>query len=209
VQINRGKKTDDGIDESVPSKKILAAPLPANVQSWIEDSFVGGWLLLEPRLSKVDLRPYFYFSRDLLGAIGGTAKRLSPRAQEVLIKLMNDSEAVRGNALKDAKNLDSSEAASIFEELAERVRKDDDLTKKGSPLNLLVSWVEVRSELINEFLIMLQQLPEVVLPFNIIPKIKRLTKDTPSQAIAMALIRKWSKSSANPQLQKAAVAALR
>ena len=155
------------------------------------------------------MRPYFYFSRDILGAIGGTAKRLSPRAQEVLIRLMNDSDAVRGNALKDAKNLDNSEAASIFEELASRVKKDDDLTRKNSPLNLLVSWVAVRSELINEFLIMLQQLPETVLPFNILPKIKGLTKNTPSQTVAIALITKWSKSSANPQLQKAAVAALR
>lgn len=204
-----GKTKDNEINESTPPKKTLAASLPANVQSWVEDSFVGGWLLLEPKLSKVDLRPYFYFSRDILGAIGGTAKRLSPRAQEVLIRLMNDSDAVRGNALKDGKNLDNSEAASIFEELASRVKKDDDLTRKYSPLNLLVSWVTVRTELINEFLIMLQQLPETVLPFNILPKIKGLTKNTPSQTVAIALITKWSKSSANQQLQKAAVAALR
>lgn len=203
------KTKDDGSGDSLSTKKVSAPTLPANVQSWIEDSFVGGWLLLEPRLSKIDLRPYFYFSRDILGAIGGTAKRLSPRAQDVLIKLMNDSEAVRGNALKDARNLDSSEAASIFEELAERIRKDDDLTKKSSPLNLLVSWVETRSELINEFLILLQQLPEAVLPFNILPKVKMLTKDTPSQATAMTLMERWSKSSVNPQLQKAAIAALR
>ncbi len=203
------KKSDDGVGDTLSTEQASAPTLPANVQTWIEDSFVGGWLLLEPRLSKTDLRPYFYFSRDILGAIGGAAKRLSPRAQDVLIKLMNDSEAVRGNALKDARNLDSSEAASIFEELAERIRKDDDLSKKGSPLNLLVSWVEVRMELINEFLILLQQLPEAVLPFSILPKVKKLTKDTPSQATATILMERWSKSSVNPQLQKAAMAALR
>jgi len=204
-----GRKSDDGAGDSLSTKKASAPTLPANVQTWIEDSFVGGWLLLEPRLSKTDLRPYFYFSRDILGAIGGAAKRLSPRAQDVLIKLMNDSEAVRGNALKDARNLDSSEAASIFEELAERIRKDDDLSKKSSPLNLLASWIEVRPELINEFLILLQQLPEAVLPFGILPKVKKLTKDTPSQATATTLMERWSKSSVNPQLQKAAIAALR
>jgi len=203
------KPKDDGSDSTSSAKKVSAPTLPANVQSWLEDSFVGGWLLLEPRLAKIDLRPYFYFSRDILGAIGGAAKRLSPRAQDVLIKLMNDSEAVRGNALKDARNLDGSEAASIFEELAERVRKDDDLTKKSSPLNLLVSWVEARMELLNEFLLLLQQLPEAVLPFSVVPKVKKLAKDTPSQATATKLMERWSKSSVNPQLQKAAIAALR
>jgi len=204
-----GRRSDDGAGDSLSTKKASTPTLPANFQTWIEDSFVGGWLLLEPRLSKTDLRPYFYFSRDILGAIGGAAKRLSPRAQDVLIKLMNDSEAIKGNALKDARNLDSSEAAAIFEELAERIRKDDDLSKKSSPLNLLVSWVEVRPELINEFLILLQQLPEAVLPFSILPKVKKLTKDTPSQATATTLMERWSKSSVNPQLQKAAIVALR
>lgn len=190
-------------------EKVDATALPTNVQSWLEDSFVMGWLVLEPQLSKIDLRPYFYFSRDFLGTIGGTAKRLSPRAQEVLMKLMNDSEAVKGNALKEAQSLDGSDAASIFEELAGRAKKDDDLTRKDSPLNLLISWVEVRSDLMNEFLLMLQQLPEIVLPFNIPPKIKRMAKDSPSQTTAMALMERWSKSSVNLQLQKAAIVALR
>lgn len=199
----------DGQTKPVESIKVVSPALPANVQSWLEDSFVSGWLELEPQLSKSDLRPYFYFSRDLLGTIGGTAKRLSPRAQEVLMKLMNDSEAVRGNALKDAKTLDGSDAASIFEELSGRAKKDDDLARKDSPLSLLISWVEVRAELMNEFLLMLQQLPVTVLPFSLPPKIKRLVKDSPSQFTAIALIEKWSKSSVNTQLQTAAIAALR
>jgi len=199
----------DGPSKLVVPVKVVTPELPSNMQSWLEDSFLNVWLELEPQLSKCDLRPYFYFSRDLLGTIGGTAKRLSPRAQEVLLKLMNDSEAVRGNALKDAKTLDGSDAASIFEELAGRAKKDDDFTRKNSPLNLLISWVEVRSELINEFLLMLQLLPETVMPIALPPKIKRLTKDSPSQAAAISLLGKWSKSSVNPQLQKAAATALR
>lgn len=199
----------DGKSKPVSSEKIAAPSLSPSVQSWIDDSFVSGWLELEPQLSKNDLRPYFYFSRDLLGTISGTTKRLSPRAQEVLMKLMNDSEAVRGNALKDAKNIDGSDAASIFEELAGRAKKDEDLARKDSPLNLLISWVEVRTELMNEFLLVLQQLPETVLPFSILPKIKRLVKGSPSQATAMSLVQRWSNSSTNQQLKKAAIAALR
>jgi len=189
--------------------KPVTPELPANMRSWLEDSFLNVWLEMEPQLSKCDLRPYFYFSRDLLGTIGGTAKRLSPRAQEVLVKLMNDSEAVKGNALKDANTLDGSDAASIFDELAGRARKDDDFTRKNSPLNLLISWVEVRTELLNEFILMLQQLPETVIPIALPPRIKRLTKDLPSQAVAISLLERWSKSSVNSQLQKAATAALR
>jgi predicted KAP-like P-loop ATPase len=61
-----GTKSDDGAGDSLSTKKAAVRTLPANLQTWIEDSFVGGWLLLEPRLSKTDLRPYFYFSRDIL-----------------------------------------------------------------------------------------------------------------------------------------------
>lgn len=178
--------------------------ISTSIQNWLADSFMNGWLKLEPRLSKIDLRPYFYFSRDILGALGGRASRLSPRAQNIMMKLMSNSKAIQQVALNDAKNLDNSDAASIYDEIAQKIKNCEDLSGTGSPIDLLIDYLEVRPELIHQFIILLQQLPEKVLPFNLVPKLKTMTKDTPSKAMVTSLFEKWKTSVVNPKLKKAA-----
>ncbi len=133
------------LEEAVASlagkgKQVATDP---DIEAWLSDAWLKDWLASEPSLGGEDLRPYFYFSRDKLLPISSAAQRLSPQAQEVLQKLIHESEAMRRNALKDAAQLGPADAAAIFEELAERVRSMDDLTGDDSPLSRLFDWAEV------------------------------------------------------------------
>ena len=89
--------------------------LPGEFQLWLSDPWTRDWLALEPLLcatKQVDLRPYFFFSRDQLGRLGAEIQRLSPMAQETLNQLLHESEAVRGVALKNAPSLSPSDRKS-------------------------------------------------------------------------------------------------
>src|ERR1035441_6802998 len=105
---------------------------------------------LEPLLcatKQVDLRPYFFFSRDQLGRLGAEIQRLSPMAQETLNQLLHESEAVRGVALKNAPSLSPSDAAAVFEALTNRSSQEDDLGEEHSAFNRLFDLAATRPEL--------------------------------------------------------------
>ncbi|HBK86431.1 MAG TPA: hypothetical protein DDZ53_10415, partial [Firmicutes bacterium] len=118
----------------------------------------------EPRLRDVDLRPYFFFSRDLLGAFSSSAQRMSRPAQEVLISLFNKSEAVRGITLKNALRLSEMDAASVLDGLISHVRQEEDYGTTDSAFRRLFDWGEARPELLLQIITVLEGLPEEALP---------------------------------------------
>ena len=110
------------------------------MQAWLSDPVLKEWIEFEPRLRETDLRPYFFFSRDLLGAISGSAQRMSRQAQEILAKILNESEAVRRTALKNAAQLSEMDAASVLEGISSRVRQEEDYGADASAFQRLFDW---------------------------------------------------------------------
>jgi len=194
------------VDQSQPSKVTESKPLEP--VSWLNDEWLKEWLLLKPTLSQDDLRPYFYFSRDVLGPMTGSSQRLSPRAQDVLRRFLNASEAVRQLALKEAKTIDASDAAAIMEDLANRVRRSDDLSPQDSELKRLFEWCGARGELLSQVIIVIQSLPENNLPLWCVTQLEELSKGTDSAETVNALLLKWSSDSSNTGLKRAAKARL-
>jgi predicted KAP-like P-loop ATPase len=180
-----------------PTATTTATEMPV----WLRDDWVKDWLAMEPPLAQEDLRPYFFFSRDVLGPLAGAAQRMSPQAQEILAELAQESEAVRLNALKKAGTVSPADAASIFEVLAERARRDDAPDDEGSALAQLCLWTAERPELVVQAVTFLDTFPEDQLPIWVITKVKAfpIQNKTPIRQ----LFQKWS-NSANPRLKGAA-----
>ncbi|WP_459556856.1 KAP family P-loop NTPase fold protein [Lacunimicrobium album] len=176
--------------------------------SWLNDEWLKDWLGIEPSLSVIDMRPYFYFARDVLGPMTGAVQRLSPRAQDVLRRFLNDGDAVRTMAMKEAVAIDAADAAAILEELANRVRRSDELSGDNSILRRLFDWGRCRNELVGQILLIVQSLPDLNLPVWTITQLEDITKDTASVEDARKLIQKWSTTSTNTSLKRAAVARL-
>ena len=70
-----------------------------------------------------NLQQYFYFSRDKIGAIAGAVQRLSARAQEVLSKLLHESEAYRKSGLQELGQLSGADVAGVLDIAAHAVRR--------------------------------------------------------------------------------------
>lgn len=183
--------------------------LDTNMQAWLSDPVIKEWIEFEPRLRDTDLRPYFFFSRDLLGAISGSAQRMSRPAQEILAKILNESEAVRRTALKNAAQLSEMDAASVLEGISSRVRQEEDYGADASAFQRLFDWGEARPELLGQIVTILNGLPEESLPMFTPIKLVNICNETPTAPAVWQLITRWADSSANALLKKAAVSALK
>lgn len=189
------------------AKDAPAAPEEvADVVLWLSDAWVTEWTTIEPSLGGEDLRPYFFFSRDLLGPFAGLSQRMSPRAQETLGQLVHESQAVREVALKNAASLPPADASVVYEALADRARGEEDRTSQTSSFQRCLDWVEARPELFGQLMTLLVGLPEQGVPFSVAPRIVRMATDASKKAQAKAVLSKWAASSTNLQLKGAAAA---
>ena len=59
---------------------------------------------MEPPLTDVDLRPYFYLSRDRISSISSESLRMSPKVEELLNKLTSKSDAYREASFRTSSN---------------------------------------------------------------------------------------------------------
>lgn len=194
-----------------PKKKAPAAKpeaKPFEMPTWLSDEWSRDWLASEPLLAEVDLRPYFYFSRDTLGQFGVSMPRLSPLAQQLLNELFDRSAAQRANALGKAKALNADEAVSVFEALMEKARREEDATDERAAFQRCCDWAKMRPELAIQFLTFLEGVAPDRLPINIIPKLLDLPDSPENNRAARAIAVSWSRQTQNSRLQKIAAGRL-
>jgi hypothetical protein len=166
------------------------------------------WLKAEPPLHEIDLRPYFFFSRDTLGPLGIAIQRLTPAAQDALAKLLNESEAVRKLATQHAVDLNQAEAAAVFEALADKVQAEEDLSDERSSFGQLFGWVNARPELMGQLMATLKRIASTKIPLNTPMRLLGLSAIAKAEHLVNDLLNHW-KQSGNANLVKAADNALK
>lgn len=190
-------------DDTASTDKGSETDLPL----WLLDSWVAKWVKMEPPLSEEDLRPYFYFSRDILGPLGAAAQRMSPTAQEVFKRLLSGSEAERQIGFKRAASLAPADASAVFEALAERVREEDDPNAETAALPRIIDWVKVRPDLVGQLAPLLASIPDDRIPAATPIKLVTLGRTAPGDPIGR-LLEQWSTSKVE-KLKGAAQAAVK
>lgn len=222
----RGQK-DNKVDQETPASTRKAdgasppirTPVPSSVDQagtenelviWMADPWVKGWLEMEPSLAEVDLRAYFFFSRDTLGPISAPARRLTPFAQRVVAELLDDSDAIRRRAMGQLKDLNQLEAAGVFDYLESRLRQEENETRQEDIIGRLVDLAENRADLSSQLLAVMQSLPGHQISLDIPLRMAQLAKsNTGISAAVREILKKWSNDEANPGPSKASKTALR
>ncbi|SIT13024.1 KAP family P-loop NTPase fold protein [Chryseobacterium gambrini] len=174
------KDTSEG-DEASSEEKIL-----------LEDNWIVEWIQSEPKLGKENLQPYFYFSRDKLTISAVNFQRMTPKAQETIRRLLGDSEIVRKSAIKSLSTLSSSEAASVFEALTEKVKQEENLNDSKA-FKALFYLCEEKSDLKSQAITFLTKYPDHKLPLIAITLTDRLLRTSNPEALNH-LFSVWSKS---------------
>jgi predicted KAP-like P-loop ATPase len=110
VDIVDGRQKAKAREEILKAKPFIEVPVLSEeenslLQTWQTDKWFKTWLDLEPALSGIDLRPYFYFSRDNLAFNVSAVRRMSPDAQKILAELLGETEVIRRKALDSSTSL--------------------------------------------------------------------------------------------------------
>lgn len=191
--------------KSAPSVPEKAPKLEGEFQLWLSQPWTDDWLQMEPQLAGIDLRPYFFFSRDLLStSLGIETNRMSQTAQEILTALLNESQAVRDNALKKLENLSLSDIASLFENLSQRAQQEEDYGKNNQSFQRLFDLTKARKEIRGEFILFLNRLPESAIHAVVVLQLLGLYENNQQiESAVIELLQKWE-GSGNRDLAKIA-----
>jgi hypothetical protein len=200
----RSKNASDEIaDENAITE---SEPLPL----WLSEEWTQEWVRSEPPLAPDDLQPYFYFSRDKIGALAGATQRLTPRGQEVLAKLLSDSDAYRRAGIQELKNLSGADAAGVLDALSERARTEEGVEDDKSALMILMRFPDARPEMFAQILTLLSNLPDAQIPFTVPLKMVAMTANQPTRRGPVeALLKRWETQAADPPLRSAATIAIK
>lgn len=185
--IGSAPKADDEEAEGqtndlTPEEKIL-----------LEDNWITDWIQSEPKLAKENLQAYFYFSRDKLTISAVNIQRMTPKAQDIIQKLLSESEAVQKIAISNLPSLSSSEAASIFEALTQKVRQEENLSNSKA-FKALFELSREKTELKSQIITFLTKYPDHKLPLVAVTLTEGLLKDSNQESLNQ-LFTSWSKSS--------------
>jgi hypothetical protein len=178
-----------------------ALKLTIEQESYLQDEWLKNWLCLEPSLKEQNLQPYFYFSRDKITGSGAHIQRMTPAAQEVYKKMLNESDTLRSAGIKDSKNLSLGDATAIFESLVDKISQEEKQSSEKSALNALFELCKVRTELHSQLYIFLERVSEALLPIAAVTWLIDISKGTAFDAKGKEVLNKWS-SSSNTQLAK-------
>lgn len=175
---------------------------------WLAEPSLFEWLLLDPPLADVDLDPYYSFSRDRLSTATSPGRRLSQRQQELVAKLLSESDAERGQARKDAASFGLEEFRPVYEELLAVFRRDPRALKaKLGPLLAEISFE--RPELRPGFARTLGEIPPTAVQPALAVQLTTTFKGVAAlPADVREVLQGWNKQSANPRLADAAKRAL-
>lgn len=168
-------------------------------KTWTTQNWIREWLMLEPGLAEIDLRPYFFFSRDsLISPLSGDMQRMSPVAEEAFVDLMKESQAVQESAFRKAVDLSVADAVAVFEGLSRRAQQEEEFGPDNRALQRLFGWTEKRPELRGELVTLLRRLPEKSVSASLVPKLIGLIQGHDSETSGYELLDKWSKGTNEP-----------
>ena len=183
--------------------------LDAEFQDWLGDEWFRRWIADDPVLTGVDLRPYFYISRETFGSSGMGQLRMSSVARKVLNLLVSGSEIKVKQALPLFKTLPTQETNEMIDMLCQRARESEHHSGLASIAAVLVNIVNVRPEYSRQILATLSGLPDSTLSAGIPLLVAGLKKSVPDRSSEIdELLRNWSKSTANKSLASAAASAI-
>jgi len=157
---------------------------------WENDTWIIDWIKIEPNLSEIDLRPYFYFSRESIKNLSfAQQKNLSNNASQILDKLLSGGDSAREDAIKLSSTIDEYEVNAIFSTLVTKIESSSDVDK---PLfQSFIEWGSSRSEIHIETIAVLERFPANKIKASFIPFITLFANKINNKAKIIELYSKW------------------
>lgn len=159
---------------------------------WKDDQWFKIWAESEPRISKVDLSAYFYFSRESLQVSRSrTSAGLSTEADKILKDILSKSELVRKDALKKQSQLNDFESSEILKALFAELDQSTEIDK--SHFASFIEWGEGNKSLYADVMGYLESLPVSKIKLAFSPRLASFAKKSERVAEMKGLAEVWAK----------------
>lgn len=161
------------------------------LNTWKEDVWIADWLTgIEPPLTNLDLRPYFYFSRESQKNISfAKSQNLSRDAVKIVQHLLSGADTLRNEAIKLASTVSDFEASSILNELAAKIESSTEIEK--SLFQSFIEWGSSRTELHVDTIAILERLPLDKIKIAFMPLISPFANKLTDKSKIIELLTKW------------------
>jgi predicted KAP-like P-loop ATPase len=204
----QASKARENIEETIESKSKKGSTSALNIEPdltlWLADKWLSKWLLLEPMLSSIDLRPYFYFSRDVLSTLSDAPKRMSTDAQEIYREMVSGSDLTLKTGLKKIEKISGADVSSIFSAIATKIREEEKPASRNKLIKALIELTGKREEMTTELFPFLESLPVQAIPPAVVPQLYAQIKSEKYKPKLEQIIRNWSTNQSNKPLAAAA-----
>jgi KAP family P-loop domain len=124
-------------------KKITTESNP-QIKEWVSRDDIRKWILTEPALSGVDLRPYFFASKEKNDYFFNQVK--SDRLRFLIDRLMSTTMNI-ANSKEEIEKLTEEEALRVFDILSSKILAQSNIQDKPRGIEGIISLVTLHSEL--------------------------------------------------------------
>jgi predicted KAP-like P-loop ATPase len=157
---------------------------------WKDDEWFLNWLSIEPKLTSIDLQPYYYFSRESLqNNFIKSATTISIEAENVLAQLLSKTDSLRKEALKKESNINEFESVEILKTLFSNIEESSDIDVKL--FTSYIEWGSTKEILFSEVISQLNSLPANRIKIPFIPRIAEFSKISNRLSEIKELFEKW------------------
>jgi len=178
--------------------------LREDLKSWLGDEWISSWFKSNPKIAEIDLRPYFFFSRDQLSALSSESNRMSSQAQEIYQQLISESKATNTLGIKGIQKLSSADSASVFQAMTNKIRETDTKDIRNEMIKSLCIISESKSELQSELFGFFRTFPTSNLSLAVVPQFIKAIKKSENRNAVTEILTIWSKAENNQRLAKGA-----
>ena len=122
------------VAKTIPREKpISESPkLDEHIEKWKKEKNFSKWVASEPMLGDIDLRPYFFASKEREDFFFEQIK--SEQLRELVSKLMSTSMVI-ANTTEEIKNLSKDEAKLVFDQVVIKIKKAGNISKQPSGID--------------------------------------------------------------------------
>lgn len=136
ITISSGEITDN--EENSEMEDTTNETTSSWKESFMKTSFMRTWIEMEPPLSEIDLRDYFWISRDRLQSTFSGISMVSPFVRQTLESLISDDPGKHNKAAETAVDLQEDETNSLLMLLEEHVYRHQDQKQGYEALIVLI-----------------------------------------------------------------------
>lgn len=169
---------------------------------WKEDVWLAAWGKIDPSLGTIDLRPYFYISREKSPGFS-TNVGLSVELNQIAEKLATGTQILIAGLTGELRSLNLTDAKKVFQYLSEKAKQNSDWKTRPKEIEGIYTLSKSHPELQEDLVSLFEDLPVSTLGSWIATGTKTLFSQTSAKQRFETLLLRWSSQKENSVLKSA------